>query len=252
MSVTITKSIIKNKHFTFNCMHFVPEKYDKIALFTHGYTANKSDCISWATRLSDKGFACSIFDLPGHYLGSYNEVKSFDSFKENAHLCFIDVFQDLRQYAQKNCESLILGGHSLGALLSLKASNIKDFEAYNLKVISVGLGLNLNVKGHLFNSDFYEKTLHIRNQFVSPELHSNFVFPWIQEEKKSLELSGKRIHMITGKDDVVVGKDGMQNMASILSANNMVSTAEPTRLPHHEPSMASSYIVSFVKKEFNL
>jgi len=256
MSVKIVKKTLKNKYFQFNSMSFLADQssdnpYSKTwALFTHGYTASKSDCIAWAARLSEAGINCAIFDLPGHHLGSYNEVNSFEEFKEHAHECFLDTFEFLKAEASSNCETLILGGHSLGALLSLEALNIKEFQDFNLINICIGYGLNQSTDTHIFDTPFYQKTINIRRQLVDPKLDSDVVFPWVKDHKMDIDVQDKRIHLITGLDDVVVGAGGMKYLADILEQKqNIVSFSEPKKLPHNEPLLAASHIFSFLKKE---
>jgi predicted esterase len=261
MSVKIVKKIIKNNHFTFNAMAFLPsepQSHGSWALFTHGYTSCKKDCLPWAQRLSEAGIPSVIFDLPGHYLGSFEEVENFEIFKNHAHECFIDAHLFLKdalllQGLSTNCQRVILGGHSLGAMLSLKALELDYFQNFERIAIGVGLGIGQHKTVHLFESSFYEKTLNIRRQLVSPALDSDYVFPWIKQEKLDVNLKGERIHLITGVDDVVVGEGGMDALAfSLTSLGNQVTTYEPKKLPHHEPESAGTFIYSFLKKELSL
>lgn len=259
MSVQIITRTLSYKNFTFNAMAFIPSSNEEIlpywGLFTHGYTANKADCLSWAQRLSDSKMPCVIFDLPGHYLGSYNEVESFDEFKQSGHECFIAAFNFLQEVLEQKAlpKKLILAGHSLGALLSLKAQNIQEFQNISMLSIGVGLGISQHTSTHLFETAFYQKTLDVRKQLVSKALDSNNVFPWIKEEKLKLNLNQRRIHLITGLDDVVVGAKGTQALCEQLQkSGNDVSMQEPKRLAHHEPSMAATHIYHFLKKELEL
>lgn len=235
-----------------------PQTQTTWAVFTHGYTASKGDCLPWAQRLANAGIPSIIFDLPGHYLGSFSECESFEDFKNHSHECFIDGFQHLKESMlmeglSTNCQRVILGGHSLGAMLSLKALELDFFDDYERIGIGVGLGISQHATVHLFESTFYEKTLNIRRQLVSPELDSDVVFPWIKEEKLGVETKDQRIHLITGLDDIVVGSGGAEALASSLKENNNnVTIQEPRKLPHHEPTSAGSHIYSFLKKELSL
>lgn len=258
MPTKIKFEILNHNDFTFNAAVFLPEKNQRKnirALFTHGYTASKSDNIAWAQRLSDAGIPCAVFDQPGHYLGSINEVKSFQDYKDNAHKNFEAAAAFLgRELGEENPpRRYILGGHSLGALLSVKALELELFEETESLAIGVGLGIGQHKTPHLFESSFYQKTLNIRRQLVCPQLDSDNVFPWIDEEKRSLSVTGKRVHLITGEDDVVVGKGGMAALQDVLERNgNMVTSHEPKRLPHHEPSMAATHLFHFLRKELDL
>ena len=256
MSVKIIKQTLKDENFTFNSMIFKAEKgiADKtVALFTHGYTASKSDQISWATRLSDAGISSIIFDLPGHHLGSFNEISSFETFTENAVNCFHLAYESLLERIDFEPEFLILGGHSLGALLSIKALELPTFSKIGKLAIAVGLGISQHETVHLFNSSFYAKTLNIRRQLVCESIDSDKMFPWISSEKENISVSNQRIHLITGRDDIVVGLGGVNEFAEKLEGlGNNVSISEPARLPHNNPELAGSHIYSFLKKELNL
>lgn len=252
MKVKVKFHQLQNDHFSFEAISFVPEDIKSYAIFTHGYTSSKGSIFSWGQRLSEAGIATIIFDIPGHYLGSINEVESFDDFKNHAHECFVDAYHKLLSVSENNNDKKIfLGGHSLGALLSIKALELDIFnDAY---AIGVGLGISQHKETHLFESSFYEKTLNIRRQLVSPSLDSDHVFPWIKNEKLSFSLRGKKIHLITGADDVVVGKGGMEALSFLLNnLSNEVSSNEPKKLPHHEPGFAASHVYHFIKKELTL
>ena len=57
--------------------------------------------------------------------------------------------------------------------------------------------------------------------------------------------------MIVGADDMVVGKGGMDNFRTILEGlGNKVTSYEPNKLAHHEPSLASPHIYAFLKNHY--
>lgn len=254
METKLHYQCLENDYFKFNSLSFIPNEIHEqkvVALFTHGYTASKSDNISWAQRLSEGHIPSIIFDLPGHKLGGYYPIKSFEEFTEHAHECFITAYEKLLTQIDFTPEKIILAGHSLGALLSLKALELEQFS--DALAIGVGLGISQHKDNHLFESDFYQKTLNIRRQLVDENLDSDLVFPWIKDEKISFQLKGKRIHLITGSDDVVVGNGGMEALSFMLeNLGNKVSSHEPKKMPHHEPSSASGHLYHFIKKELEL
>lgn len=257
MSLKIIKKTISNSLFNFNTMTFIPmessKKCSARAIFTHGYTASKSDCINWAQRLSEINIPSLIFDLPGHHLGSFNSVGSFDDFSQHSHECFIDAFDLMNTLVEQKCETLILGGHSLGAMLAIKALKLDAFSHLNRLAIAIGLGIGQHKTVHLFESSFYQKTLQVRRQLVDKNLDSNLVFPWIKQEKKNVAIAGERIHLITGQDDIVVGEGGVESFRLKLeSQGNHVTTSEPRKLAHHEPSKAATHVYNFLKKELKL
>lgn len=254
METKVHYQTLEHELFKMNSMSFIPANpHEKkcIAIFTHGYTASKNDTLPWAQRLSEGNIPSIIFDLPGHKLGGYYPIKSFDDFKEHAHECFISAYKMLLSQIDFEAEHIILGGHSLGALLALKAMELDEFS--NAMALGIGLGISQHKNNHLFESDFYQKTLNIRRQLVDENIDSDLVFPWIKDEKISYQVRERRIHLITGADDVVVGQGGMEALHFMLqNLNNNVTMHEPKKLPHHEPGLASGHLYHFLKKELSL
>jgi predicted esterase len=240
-----------------NALAFVPASnraiYSSIAIFAHGYTSHKGSILNWAARLSEEGIPSLIFDLPGHYLGNFSRVSSFEAFKNEAPHLFSESHQAMLKLIQKHHPSfssrrVIVGGHSLGALLALKSLDLPCFESVESQAICVGLGLPAKGKVHLFDTPFYKSTLALRAQFVDSSLAPEKVFPWIKEEKEQMKIKNKNIYFLTGKDDLVVGNDGTERLADHLEklGNNTV-IEKPTKLPHHQPEMAAAHIKKFLK-----
>lgn len=247
--------------FQVNALAFIPSEGIKSewAIFSHGYTSHKGDCLNWATRLVEVGVPCLIFDQPGHYLGSFNEVQNFEDFKNHVHELFGEAYQRLQNLLEQHLgvgqfpsnTAVILGGHSLGAFTSIKALELPLFANLKRLSVAVGIGIGQRQATHLFETAFYEKTLSIRRQLVSPALDSKIVFGWLKEAKENLVISGERIHMITGEDDVVVGAGGMEAFLKVLEdQGNVVTWDKPKRLPHHEPGAATAHLYSFLKNHF--
>jgi len=246
---------------TVNALAFIPSKEARSewALFTHGYTSHKGDCLNWATRMSEAGVPCIIFDQPGHYLGSFNEVESLEDFKNHLHELFSVAFIRLNQLMEQKfgignvnpCQTIILGGHSLGAYSAIRALELPEFSQIKRIAVGVGIGISQHQSTHLFETSFYEKTLSIRRQLVSPTLDTKAVFAWLKDQKENMTISNQRIHLITGEDDLVVGRGGMQAFTEVLEANgNAVTSEAPKRLPHHEPGGAAPHLYAFLKNHF--
>ena len=260
----IAKNYLPYQDQKTNVMYFLPDLNEEVkpvfAILTHGYTADKSSIINWAIRLSEVGVSCALFDLPGHYQGNYSEVKDFVYFQNHAHELFLEAFKGLSEAFKEEFPlnehflspptlKLALCGHSLGAMLSLKAMVHPDFEIYEKCAIGVGLGMAPKNVVHLFDTPFYKSTLKVREQLVSPELKPDNVFPWIKDEKNNIQISNQDIHLITGIDDLVVGDDGMERFQqSLVEKNNRVTIDRPSKLPHHEPQGAASYVKKHLKK----
>jgi hypothetical protein len=263
MSTKVVCTELSLPWFQVNALAFLPSADSNIrpewGLFTHGYTSHKGDCLNWATRLVEYGVPCLIFDQPGHYLGSFHEVSSLDDFKAHAHELFAEAYLRLQGLMESHlgagsfpsAKAVILGGHSLGAFTAIRALELAAFK--NLQRVGVGIGIGIGQRQatHLFETAFYEKTLSIRRQLVSPPLDSRAVFSWLKHEKETMTLSGQRIHLITGEDDVVVGHGGLEAFVSVLEENgNSVTWEKPKRLPHHEPGSASPHLFAFLKEHF--
>ena len=261
MSITIIPQAINFRTWKTNALLFYPSAKTPIspavAVFTHGYTSHKGSLLSWASRLVENGVPTAIFDLPGHFLGSINHVKNFKEFTLHAHELFFEVYNSLqnnflleKRKSFQNIPNVVLGGHSLGALLALKALGSEHFSKFeNIRAITVGLGLSILGDKHLFDMPLYKSVMDIRKQLISKELAPENMFPWIDYEKRNLKLKNKNIHMITGIDDLVVKKQGTELLKDILEENgNQVSLDIPKSLPHHLPENAASYIKSYLKK----
>lgn len=263
MPTKIIKLQLEHQGLKSNALAFMPDPSGEIksslALLTHGYTSHKGSILNWASRLSDEGIPTLLFDQPGHYLGGFHEVDSFENYKNEAHKLFHCAYEKLKNLfkesyplyeylLEESQNKVILAGHSLGAMLALKALKEEVF-SHNAFAICVGLGINVTNKTHIFQTPFYKSTLNIREQLVSPELCSNNVFPWLTEEKKNIQLQGKTIHFITGKDDLVVGERGTEEIIELLKSKNTVTFDKPNSLPHHQPDMAASFVKKFIKNQ---
>ena len=247
-----------------NVLYFIPDSdvmmVATVALFGHGYTSDKSSIFNWPARLAEVGIPCALLDWPGHYLGNYSEVLDFNHFKNHAHELYGDLFLGLRKHLCNELPlnewmldpehlKILLSGHSMGALLAIKAFTLEVFKGYQKAVIGVGIGKAPVDVVHLFETPFYKSTLNLREQLVSPELKPGNVFPWIQAEKEEMFITAERIHLISGEDDLVVGSDGMERFAKMLEEKgNFVTIEKPSKLPHHEPQRAASHIKKQLKK----
>ncbi len=251
--------------FQVNALAFIPSTTSdkklksEWAIFSHGYTSHKGDCLNWATRLVESGVPCLIFDQPGHYLGSFHEISSWDDFKDHVHELFSEAFNRLHGLMETHIgvgqyptvKNIILGGHSLGAFTAIRALELPVFQNYQRVAVAIGIGIGQRQATHLFETAFYEKTLSIRRQLVSPELDSKVVFGWLKTEKENMTVSNQRMHLITGEDDIVVGAGGLDAFIEVLEKNgNVVSSERPKKLPHHEPGAATPHIYSFLKEHF--
>lgn len=243
----VVKKYLVHPKFKVQALCFLPDvqDIDKIAIFTHGYTSSKSSIVNWATRLCEENIPTIIFDLPGHYLGSFEDLNSFEDFTKHAHELFLKAYE----WSQELCGAkkwLILGGHSLGALLSVKALRLLPSEQSKI-AIAVGFGFSPDQKVHLFDTPLFEKTIAIRNQLVSPNLDKDKMFPWIRNQKQHLDVTGEKIHLLCGQNDVVVGRGGAQHLYDLLRIDNDVTLEEPKSLAHHQPELAAPHINSFIK-----
>jgi predicted esterase len=252
MEITVNKTTLEYNAQTLNALMFLPsEPKPLIAAFTHGYTSHKGSILNWSVRLAEEGVASIIFDLPGHYLGTFSEVDSVQGFEENAPALFVSAVKELQAKLGGGApDKIILGGHSLGALISMLSLDNEYWVDKDTVNICVGFGFPPSGVTHVFQTPFYKSTLNLRAQLVSPGLNPDETLPWINEAKRHLSLTDRRVHLITGKDDIIVGEDGSEQLRDhLLSLGNQVSLDRPNKLSHHLPENAASIIKQFVKKE---
>lgn len=251
MSVSVEKFIIECRGLRSHAMLIRPPHNIELlahrAVFTHGYTASKRDVLPWAFRLAEEGMPCLIFDLPGHYLGHYFELDDFKTFIDGTHYLFVEALghfeKRLLPVAQNG--KLVLGGHSLGALMAFRASNLIELSSFNKILVGMGFGMSATDGKHIFQSRFYRKTLLQREQLVSPCLRADAIFEWINQEKENIKISAERVHLITGEDDVVVGHNGTERLRDRLQAFGIAtSMVRPKRLPHHRPDEGAVHVYS--------
>ncbi len=198
MSSKVCITELSTPWFQVNALAFLPHGSAPLkkewAIFTHGYTSHKGDCLNWASRLVDSGVPCIIFDQPGHYLGSFNEVNSIEDFKNHVHELFGEAYLRLQSLMEIHepqrrpilPSTIILGGHSLGAFTAFKALELPIFNEVSKLGIGIGIGIGQRQATHIFETAFYEKTLSIRRQLVSPSLDSKDIFSWLKNEKENM------------------------------------------------------------------
>lgn len=251
--LSIDKILLTVNETTVNALLFRPPqtklKNTGYAIFTHGYTSHKISIFSWAQKLCDDGVPTLIFDQPGHFTGSFHDVNSFEDFKNDAPELFKEAITKLTQAYPNQEKKLLVGGHSLGALTSILAVQNNYFEGFDIHHVGVGFGVPPEGVTHVFDTPFYQATVRARAELVSTHLGPDTIFPWIKDQKHNLTLSGHKVHLISGEDDVVVGKEGMENFAKILEElGNTVTMEKPKKLGHHLPDMAGSFIKKYAKK----
>lgn len=251
MEVSVSKHILKTEYFEVEAFFFMPDSPvdGLIALGTHGYTSCKNDLIGWASRLSDAGCPTIIFDLPGHFLGSFRDLNSLNDFTENAHTLFNEALILSGIIPRK----VILMGHSLGAFFSLKAAKMLQERKFETLNICVGFGIHDEDKPNLLESALYKKTMDIRRQLVSTHLPPEKVLTWLKKQKNAFEISSCNICLISGENDIVVGRDGCEKLQDRLTElGNTVIMEKPKNLPHHAPELAASHIMSLLKKRYQI
>lgn len=252
--IQLQKVTLNYRSWSFNALVFSPKNSDLkgLATITHGYTSHKGSLLNWASRLCEEGIACILLDIPGHYLGGFNEVSDLEEFKSFGHeICQValeKLMENHKSQIQKNLP-IFLCGHSLGALLSLKAvTEIQQkYPSHQTQVVGVGFGASFDQKTHLFETPFYKSTLQLRGQLVSEVISPEVIFPWINQEKADLNMKSTRIHLITGEDDIVVGKNGTEKLAEQLESHgNNVTIEKPKKLAHHQPELAAAHVKKFI------
>lgn len=234
---------ISHKSLSSKAICFTPteNKKNALAIFTHGYTAEKTPLIPWITALSESGIPSALFDLPGHKLADLSEVDSFEEFIYESHNLFLKVMEKFNHVDSST--KLILGGHSLGGYFSMKALMEDKLSALDKIAILVGVGLNPDDRPHLFSTKLFEKMIDLRSQFVSEKIPPKRIFSWLHEAKKTEKIFHQKIILLAGEDDVVVGKHGIPILKSLLEEKSNIVTAETvSSLPHNNPELATKLV----------
>ncbi len=251
----ILKGILKLRKWKVEYFICSPSKsnieYKSLMAITHGYTSHKGSLISWMFKLKDLGIPSILFDLPGHYLGSFNEIESFSEFKQYSHHLFPAAIKEItKRLRVSSTPNIILGGHSLGALLSIKALNLIGQE-HNASSLSVGIGFSYSKtkSKHILETPFFSQGLKNYEQLVSPKLCSKNIFPWIAAEKENIEITNKRVHIISGENDFIINDGAIQFANHLRSKNNNITTKIVKNLPHHQPELAIGHIKQFIQSE---
>ena len=93
-TITLETKNLKTNALLFNPAHPVTTT---CSIFTHGYTSHKGSILTWAQKMMDLSIPCVIFDLPGHFLGSFQNVSSLDHFQSEAPLLFQEAYSKITQ-----------------------------------------------------------------------------------------------------------------------------------------------------------
>ncbi len=234
----IEKKLLETNHIKTTALVYEGSK-PLCCLFTHGYSSSKQDHVAWMMKCLELDVSCVIFDLPNHLLGNSNSVN-LENFEQECHLLFLEA----RKFF--NHQNFIYGGFSLGSLLALKAASILP----PLKVLVAGLGYDPNYEKHLYEYPPFAFLLKFRSALIE-NLDTKKVFQWVQEEKKKLQIKNQDLVLISGEDDQVVGKQGMEELIKLLGPDNFYQVIKPQHLPHHLPHQVASYLPDLLKSVLN-
>jgi hypothetical protein len=267
---------LSTEHLLVNGLLFLPGSTEKVvpyfALMTHGFTSHKGSILNWAQRLCAQGICSLVFDLPGHYLGNFHDVPSFEIFKKETLQLYSEGLKKIQFWGNhffpletdifnpylNSQHHLFILGHSLGALMGLRVLSEKIF--HDIKITYVGVGLSFSFSddisgtSHILETDFYKKTLMVREQLVHPVLQPKVVFPWIKSTKEKIisHITGQEIYLITGEDDVVATPKQVEHLGKSLQENgNWVKVIVEKKLSHHLPENAARMIAQIAKEKLN-
>lgn len=241
-------------------MSFLPDpsraQTGTLAVFAPGYTSEKSQLLAWGTGLAALGVPTLIFDLPGHYLGNRHPLGSFEDFRRHTPHLFgrgLEILTERAPERARDAYHVVLGGHSLGALMAAEAIQLPRFEPFARMLIGVGLGASSPDGTHVFETELYRQTLEVRRQLVAPCLAPDRIIPWIKEDKANVTLAGETVFLLTGKDDLVATPSSVARLEEILRRKgNLVTTKVVRRLAHHQPDAAATHICNHLKKVLEL
>lgn len=249
-NIDVQKHVIETPQQKTHALSFNPVQSSRqlVAVFTHGYTSHKDSILSWASRFAQEGIPCVLFDLPGHRLGHFYETPSLEVFTKETPQLFAKA---LSLVANEETTTVVLGGHSLGALMATHALKSEAFKQYERLGICVGYGMAPSDRPHVFSSNFFAKTMEVRGQLVDHVIRPEEVFPWIKEQKETLQISGEKFFVLNGLDDVVVGRGAGERLKDkLVELGNEVDLDEPQNLPHHQPERAAPHLFAYIKKNY--
>ena len=105
MSFQIQKITLKTDNLESNALYFCPQTCNDnyAAVFTNGYTSHKGSILPWAQKMMEINIPTILFDLPGHFLGSFHEVTTFEDFKNETP----ELFNQAHQFLGENKSSLL-------------------------------------------------------------------------------------------------------------------------------------------------
>lgn len=254
---TLSKGIFRNNQVESHYLLAKPEnvRTDRFgntptAIFTHGFTSNKQDLLNWMQKFASNQVPVLIFDLPGHYLGNLTDVNSIEEFYQSSEAFFGQARGLLEAELNQSNLFYLVGGHSLGALLSLLTLDQVFPEKESTLSLIVGLGSPKENSQHFFDTDLFAETRRFRDQLVSPAINMKDLFTWSHDLKRTIEVKDRKIHLICGENDVVVGPGGVERLFEHLKNNNQVSLDQPKKLSHHEPQLAHVHLYSYLKKNY--
>lgn len=242
-----------------NALLFVPQDADassssvsfaSVAICTHGYTSHKGDLIAWADKLTGENIPTLLFDLPGHYLGSFNEVSSLASFFTVAPALFKQAFLQISNHIQLTSDvKIILGGHSLGALVSIIAGGDQSqWQSHHLLHICVGLGVSAGLSKHLFSAPLFAEIMQMREQFVSSCLQASSLLPELYKQKLALKPVQQKIILMVGEDDIISPPADVSRLKKQLEQyTDDVEMITQKHMPHNLPERAATTIRSVLK-----
>ncbi len=211
------------------------KSFSRVCIATHGYTADKSSLLQWGIHLAKREIPTIIFDLPGHYLGSFNEVNEFNLFTQHVHQLFINAYHAISSLLNTT-PKIILAGHSLGSYLALKASELPVLKPLCTKIIVVGYGINQGT--HPLLKSFFRPLIEMRAPLVSPAIAPEKLLKWLEQEKNQVICTNQNIQFITGENDVIITPHATKQAAKLLASRNQIEMLFPRNLPHNQPELA--------------
>lgn len=224
---------------------FIPKtlKFSFSVIMTHGYTTCREQLVMPAMRLCQAGIPVFIFDLPGHFASSLNDLNSFEDFKNFTPHLFHIALKEIEK-TKIETDHFVFGGHSLGGLLSLLAPGHKRL------ISRFAIGVGAYPKGeHPYQHSFFREMIELRSQMVSRFISPQVIFDWLSEEKEKLLISNEKIQIINGEDDFIATEKATMRMKNLLEAKgNTVDLQRPKTLPHHRPDLIGPHLFKYLKK----
>ena len=115
--------------------------------------------------------------------------------------------------------------------------------------LSVGTGYSPDRQNSFLESTFYENTINLRKELVSKTICPSKMLSWFKNRMNSLKLKNANILLLSGKDDLIAGREGPERLSKLLTEKgNFVTLNRPKKFATSSTRKCNSFSVFIFKK----